>query len=168
MLQLTLLILFPFLMALAASSDLLTMTIPNSLSLGLVAGFVVVAALSGTTGAAMLMHMAAGLVVLVVAFAMFALGWIGGGDAKLAAASSLWLGFDLLPEYLMISAVAGGFLTLGLLALRQLPLPAFAARWTWLGRLHDHRTGIPYGIALAGAALALYPHSTLWTAAIGG
>lgn len=167
MVQLALLILFPFMMAFAASSDLFTMTIPNTLSVGLVAGFVVVAGLSGVGGGAILMHVAAGFLVLLVAFAMFAMGWIGGGDAKLAAASSLWLGFDLLPDYLLISAVAGGLLTVGLLGMRQLPLPAFAAGWPWLGRLHDHRTGIPYGIALAGAALALYPHSSVWTTAIG-
>lgn len=167
MVQLALVILFPFMMAFAASSDLFTMTIPNTLSAAIVAGFVVVAALSGLSAGAIAMHVAAGALVLLVAFAMFAMGWIGGGDAKLAAASSLWLGFDLLPDYLMISAFGGGLLALGLLGLRQLPLPAFAAGWTWLGRLHDHRTGIPYGIALAGAALALYPHSSVWTTALG-
>ena len=167
MVQLALLILFPFMMAFAASSDLFTMTIPNSLSVGLVTGFVGMAMLSGIGGVAMAMHVAAGSVVLLVAFGMFALGWIGGGDAKLAAASSLWLGFDLLPDYLIISAIGGGLLAIGLLGLRQVPLPAFAAGWTWLGRLHDHRTGVPYGIALAAAALALYPHSSVWTTAFG-
>lgn len=167
MVQLALLILFPFMMAFAASSDLFTMTIPNTLSIGLVAGFVIMAILSGIGGEAIVMHVAAGLVVLVVAFAMFAMGWIGGGDAKLAATSSLWLGFDLLPDYLMISAIGGGLLAIGLLGMRQLPLPAFAVGWTWLGRLHDQRTGIPYGIALAAAALALYPHSSVWTTTFG-
>ena len=67
---------------------------------------------------------------------------------------------------LLMAALAGGALTLALLALRQLPLPAFALRWPWLARLHDHRTGVPYGIALAGAALAVYPQSELWTATL--
>ena len=43
------------------------------------------------------MHVAAALAVLVVTFVFFSRGWIGGGDAKLAAATALWLGFDQLP-----------------------------------------------------------------------
>ena len=41
------------------------------------------------------------LAVLVVTFMFFARGWIGGGDAKLAAATALWLGFDQLLNYLL-------------------------------------------------------------------
>ena len=166
MTELTLLVVFPLLMALAASSDLLTMTIPNRIALALVAGFVVVALLAGLDLHTILLHVAAGSLVLVVTFAMFAFGWIGGGDAKLAATTALWLGFGTLPDYLLLSAIAGGALTLGLLAMRQMPLPAFAAGWPWLTHLHDHRTGVPYGIALAGAALAVYPYSELWVSAL--
>jgi prepilin peptidase CpaA len=164
-LEAALLVLFPLLMAYAATSDLFTMTIPNRLALILVATFPVMAVAAGLGAHAVLMNLAAGAVVLVATFTMFSLGWIGGGDAKFAAATSLWLGFGVLLDYLLIAAVAGGFLTLALLAVRQLPLPAFAARWCWLARLHDHRTGIPYGIALAGAALAVYPSSAIWAAA---
>ncbi len=166
MVELTLLVLFPSLMALAASSDLLTMTIPNAIALTLVAGFGAMALAAGLSPEAILMHLAAGSLILVVTFTLFALGWIGGGDAKLAAATALWLGFGVLLDYLLLSAIAGGALTLGLLAMRQLPLPAFALRWNWLTHLHDHRTGVPYGIALAAAALAVYPQSALWTAAL--
>lgn len=166
MIELTLLVLFPLLMAFAASSDLFTMTIPNELMVALVAAFAVMAALAGFSLDVVLMHLAAGALILVVTFAMFAFGWIGGGDAKLAAATALWLGFGVLIDYLMIAAILGGVLTLALLALRQHPLPAFAARWGWLAHLHDHRTGVPYGIALAAAALAVYPHSELWAAAL--
>lgn len=161
-----LLVLFPFLMAFAASSDLFTMTIPNRVAVILVAGFAVVALAAGLSWHAIALHAAAGVSVLAVTFAMFALGWIGGGDAKLAAAVALWLGFDVLADYLLISALAGGALTLALLAMRQWPLPAFAHRWGWLTHLHDEKTGVPYGIALAGAALALYPSSEIWTAAL--
>lgn len=166
MIELTLLVVFPLLMALAASSDLLTMTIPNKLALTLVAGFAAMAAMAGLSLDAVLMHAAAGGLMLVVTFAMFAFGWIGGGDAKLAAATALWLGFGVLLDYLLIAAVAGGFMTLGLLAMRQMPLPRFAIRWGWLTHLHDHRTGVPYGIALAGAALAVYPQSELFAVAL--
>ncbi len=85
--------LFPAMMAFAASSDLLTMTIANRVSLILVAGFAALALLSGLGGAEVLSHVEAAAVVLGVAFFCFACGWIGGGDAKLAAATALWLGF---------------------------------------------------------------------------
>ena len=87
-----LLLIFPALMAYAAASDLLTMTIPNRLSLALVAGFAAFAILAGLSMQAVLLHLGAGAAVLAASFALFAFGWIGGGDAKLAAATALWLG----------------------------------------------------------------------------
>ncbi|TDR94693.1 A24 family peptidase [Enterovirga rhinocerotis] len=162
------LVFFPLLMAYAASSDLFTMTIPNRLALLLVGAFPVMAWLAGLSLEATLLHLAAGVLVLAITFGMFAAGWIGGGDAKLAAASALWLGFGVLFEYLLIAAVAGGFLTLALLAIRRVPLPGFASRWPWLLHLHDQKTGVPYGIALAGAALAVYPSSEIWLSALSG
>jgi len=107
MLIVALLGLFPALVAYAAVSDLLTMRIPNWLSLALVAAFAMFALAGGLPWDAVLMHVAAAALVLTVCFTMFALGWIGGGDAKLAAATSLWLGFSSLLEYLLIAAVAG-------------------------------------------------------------
>lgn len=166
MVEAVLLVLFPLLMAYAATSDLFTMTIPNRLAIILVATFPLMASMAGLDWTTMLMHLAAGVVVLVVTFSLFAFGWIGGGDAKLAAATAVWLGFGVLADYLLLSAVAGGALTLALLALRKLPLPGFALGWPWLLRLHDDRTGVPYGIALAGAALAVYPSSAIWMAAL--
>jgi prepilin peptidase CpaA len=162
MLDLAALIFFPALMAYAAASDLLTMTIPNKVALALVGCFAVFAIASGLPWHAVAMHVAAGLLVLTACFGMFAFGWIGGGDAKLAAATALWLGFNTLVEYLLISTLAGGLLTLAILWLRAWPLPIFALRWDWLLRLHDRTSGVPYGIALAGAALAVYPQSPIW------
>src|SRR5262249_57240274 len=78
--------LFPAMMAFAASSDLLTMTISNRVSLILGGGFVVLTAIGGVSTADVLSHLAAGCVVLVAAFGLFARGVIGGGDAQLAAA----------------------------------------------------------------------------------
>jgi prepilin peptidase CpaA len=53
-----------------------------------------------------------------------------------------------------------------LIQFRQLPLPAALARQPWILRLHETGAGIPYGIALAAAALAVYP-KTGWMPAIG-
>ena len=161
------LILFPALMSFAASSDLLTMTISNRVSLTLIAGFAAMAFVIGMGPTAVLMHVGAAAVVLAVAFVFFAMGWIGGGDAKLAAATALWLGFDHLLVYLLYASVWGGLLTLLLMQLRTLPLPGFLYGQAWAVRLHRKDTGVPYGIALAAAALAVYP-DTIWMKALAG
>src|SRR5260370_29967238 len=101
------LLLFPALMAFAAASDLLTMTISNRVSLALAAGFLVLAILGGMGLYAILAHIGAGAAVLVMAFACFAMGWIGGGDAKVAAAAALWFGFGHLLNYLLYASLFG-------------------------------------------------------------
>jgi prepilin peptidase CpaA len=165
MTELALLTIFPLLVSLAGASDLLTMTIPNRVSVLLAAGFVTCGLLVGLAPSDAALHLASAVLVLAVGFGMFAAGWIGGGDAKLAAAIALWFGFGSLLDFLLTAMIAGGALTLIILALRRLPLPAFALGWTWASRLHDRRTGVPYGIALAAAALLVYPSSTLWRTA---
>jgi prepilin peptidase CpaA len=96
-----------------------------------------------------------------VTFAFFAFGWIGGGDAKLAAAIALWFGFDHLVVYLLYASIWGGALTLLVLKFRGMLLPATLMGQDWVARLHRRDAGVPYGIALAAAALAIYP-STAW------
>jgi prepilin peptidase CpaA len=150
------LLLFPALMAFAASSDLLTMTISNRVSLILAGSFFAVAIWSGMPLNEIGMHISAGLAVLVVTFTFFARGWIGGGDAKLAAATALWLGFDQLLNYLTIASILGGVLTLLIMRFRLMPLPALLAEQEWAKRLHRMDAGVPYGIALAIAALWVY------------
>jgi prepilin peptidase CpaA len=156
--------LFPVTMAFAASSDLFTMTIANRISLILIGGFVVLAPLIGMSAADMAWHVGAGAAVLAVTFAMFSCGWIGGGDAKLAAATALWFGFSHLFDYLIYASILGGALTLALIQFRLLPLPAILARREWIDRLHRRDGGVPYGIALAVAALLVYPHTEWMTA----
>ena len=158
--------LFPAAMAFAASSDLLTMTIANRVSLILVGGFVVLAVLSGMSAADALSHAGAAAAVLTAAFVCFARGWVGGGDAKLAAATALWLGFGHLAEYLVYASLIGGALTLLLIQFRAMPMPQLLIGREWAERLHRRDGGIPYGIALAAAALVVYPR-TEWMAAVG-
>ena len=155
------LLLFPALMAFAASSDLFTMTISNRVALALVAGFLALAAFSGMAPIDVLWHFGAALAVLAVTFVFFARGWIGGGDAKLAAATALWLGFDHLMPYLLYASIFGGILTLAMIRFRLMPLPQALAGQEWVKRLHRLDGGVPYGIALAAAALLIYP-DTAW------
>jgi prepilin peptidase CpaA len=164
-LDLARLMLFPALMAFAAASDLFTMTISNRVSVGLAAGFLIVAAASGMGWPDILSHIGAGAIVLAVAFGCFAMGWVGGGDAKVAATAALWFGFPHLMDYLLYASVFGGALTLLLLQFRQWPLPYALTGQAWLTKLHAKETGIPYGIALAIGALMVYP-DTDWVKAI--
>ena len=158
--------LFPAVMAFAASSDFFTMTIANRVSLILIGGFGLLAILTGMSVHDALLHVGAGASVLVVAFALFSFGWIGGGDAKLAAATALWFGFNHLFDYLIYSSILGGALTLLLIQFRMFPLPHVLVGRDWIERLHRRGGGIPYGIALAAAALLVYPH-TEWMTKLG-
>ena len=151
----------PALLALAAGWDIASYTIPNVLPLAIIGAFLVFALVTGLSGAAFGGHLAAGAVGLAAGFALFAAGLIGGGDAKLFAATALWFGFHDLASYALIASVLGGGLTLVLLAMRQIPLPQLLARQPWLLRLHDARAGIPYGAALAAGALAVLPQTEL-------
>jgi prepilin peptidase CpaA len=165
--EFALLLIFPGLMAFACMSDLVSMTISNKVSLALVAAFVALAGLVQMPLVAFGWHLAAGGMMLTICFALFALGWIGGGDAKLTAATSLWIGFELLLDYLLIASILGGGLTLALLAIRRHPLPQMLASQGWIDRLHKPETGIPYGIALGAAGLMVYPQSLVWKLALG-
>jgi prepilin peptidase CpaA len=164
-LDLARLLLFPALMAFAAASDLLTMTISNRVSLALTAGFLILALLGGMELYDILSHVGAGAAMLAVSFACFTMGWVGGGDAKVAAAAALWFGFGHLMNYLLYASLFGGVLTLLLLQFRQWPLPYVLAGQTWLLKLHAKESGIPYGIALAIGALMIYPE-TDWVKAV--
>ena len=159
MLNTALILFFPFFMAFAAASDLVSMTISNKVSLALIAGFMVFAFAIGMPMAEIAWHWAMFAIVLFAGFALFAFGVIGGGDAKLAAATALWLGAEYLMLYLLAAAFYGGVLTLVLLKLRSVPLPDRVANVDWIARLYRADEGVPYGIALSAAALMVYPQT---------
>lgn len=148
----------------AALTDLTSMTIRNALVIALLVAYAVLAPLAGVGLSQFSMALLAGLGVLGAGFLIFALGWVGGGDVKLAAATVLWLGADQALPYLLYAAVIGGVFTLALLQFRMLPLPASWLGRDWVTRLHGQATGVPYGVALAAAGLAVLPN-TLWMTA---
>jgi prepilin peptidase CpaA len=162
--QSLLMIVLPLILAIAAACDLTSFTIPNWLSLALVAAFVAFALAASLAPAAFSWHLLACLIALAAGFLLFALGYIGGGDAKLFAAISLWLGWHDLLAYALAASLLGGGLTILLLLLRQVPLPA-AFRPAWILKLHEKNAGIPYGVALAAGALMVLPHAEILKAA---
>jgi prepilin peptidase CpaA len=155
------LLVFPIAMAFAGAMDLLTMTIPNRISIILVAGFAIAAAIMGIGWWALASHLGAGLLMLAIGIAMFSLGWLGGGDAKLLAAAALWVGLDHLLPYVLLIGIAGGGLSIAILMYRRMPIPLWLTRHDWAINLHHAKSGIPYGIAIAAAGLHVFP-STSW------
>jgi prepilin peptidase CpaA len=156
------LVVLPILLAAAAGWDLASFTIPNFLQGLLIVCFMAFAVTVHLGAPDISSHLIAGFVGLLVGFALFALGYIGGGDAKLFAAVVLWLGLKDLMPYTLVATVLGGVLTLALVALRRLPLPAFFARQAWLLRLHDNKAGIPYGVALAAGVFVILPGTEIF------
>lgn len=155
-------IVFPFCMAYAAISDMLSMTIANRVSLLLVATFLIIAPLTGMTWSDYGWHLAAGVVVLSVTFTLFAIGGMGGGDAKLLAATALWMGFSpQLLHYLVQAAVLGGLLTLVLVFYRGSSLSVVTGGNVLLRNFADRKAGVPYGVALGIAGLMVYPSTPL-------
>jgi prepilin peptidase CpaA len=154
-------IVLPVLLASAAGWDIASFTIPNFLQLALIASFCVFILASGMAPAAIGGHLLAGFLGLVVGFTLFALGYIGGGDAKLFACVVLWLGFPNLLDYAVVASVMGGLLTLAIIGLRQMPLPVSLAGQAWILRLHDAQGGIPYGVALAAGAFLILPQAEI-------
>lgn len=147
---------FPLAMAFAAATDLLSMTVPNWISGLLIAGFIVLAPLVGLGWSEAGLHAGAAVCALIAALVPFSMRWIGGGDAKLFAAICLWMGPAQLLPFAMHAAFLGGALTLLILLVRSAPLPAVLSSHGWIARLHDAKEGVPYGVALAGAALLVY------------
>lgn len=159
MLESPLLLIFPAIMITAAFMDLLTMTIPNRISLVLAVSFVLVAPFTGLSWQSVLMHLGIGAAVLAFGIVLFLFRFVGGGDAKLLAASALWIGPAHLMPYMANVAIAGGLLSIAVLLYRSM-VPHFAVVHgapLWAMRLHDRDTGIPYGIAIAAAAVVIYP-----------
>jgi prepilin peptidase CpaA len=164
-LEVAVLTVFPAAVVFAGAMDLFTMTIPNRISLAMVVGFVVLAPLAGLGLGDMAYHAGAGLFVLAVGVLLFIPGWIGGGDAKLAAVISLWLGAEHILPYVLATSIFGGVLTLTVLRFRSMPMPAFCLSMPCVVQLHEPKNGVPYGIAIAVAALVIFPN-TPWMAVL--
>ncbi|MGB3809130.1 MAG: prepilin peptidase [Parvibaculum sp.] len=153
-------------MIFAGLRDLTTMTIPNWLTLALVLAFCIFAPLVAMPLSEIGMHVGVAFAVLLVGMAFFAKGWIGGGDAKLMAATALWVGWSQALPYFVVASLLGGALTMLILGFRKLPLPAMLVRQQWLSRLHDRGEGVPYGMALAAAALIIFPDTDFFRLAV--
>jgi tetratricopeptide (TPR) repeat protein len=101
------LLLFVFAMLSAAVSDLTTYKIRNNLILTLLLAYLAFAPVVGITCQEIGRSIAVAGLVLFLSFALFAAGWIGGGDAKLATVTTLWLGADNAFSYFLFLSLLG-------------------------------------------------------------
>ncbi len=161
-------VILPLCLAFAAFSDLFTMTIPNRISLIVIASFAAIAPFSGLGWEEIGMHFAGAAIVFSACFALFAVNVMGGGDAKLLSATALWFGFNQSLVFLVAYVgMIGGLLTLLILLVRSqantilaigLPVPNSVLL----------AKKIPYGIAIAIGGFLAYPSSPLFIAALEG
>jgi prepilin peptidase CpaA len=164
-----LLCVFAVLVIVAALKDLSTYTIPNWVSGVLALAFVPAVFAAGAHPLQIGLAVLIGLVMLGVGVAMFALGWLGGGDAKLMAAASLWLGLQGLGPFVLFTGLAGGALALLLLGMRSAWVRPFAASGPpWVDRLATPGAAAPYGVAIAIGALAALPSGLVMRAVHAG
>lgn len=165
MLDYPVLLLFPVALMIAAVSDIMTMTIPNRLSLALIAAFPIAAFMAGLPMATALMHLAAFAIVLALCFGLFSVNLLGGGDAKLLASASLWIGMSQLVPFVIWVTLFGGGLALIVLAFRSFPVSALPVP-EWAIRLHKSGGGIPYGLAICAGGLYIYPKTEIFRALV--
>lgn len=158
---------FPIAMVYAAWRDVVSYEVPNWVSVFLLAAFAVVAVFAGMAPTTLAWHLAAGGTMLLVGWGLFALGLIGGADAKLLAAAAVWTSWALLAELLLVMALLGGLLALGLILWRRFDLPAGWAGHEWVRRLHARDAGLPYCAAIACAGLWIFPRLPLLAAVPG-
>jgi len=137
----------------AAVSDLVSFRIPNAVPIIAAAAFPLTTLALGWELRTLMLHLGAGATMLALCFVLFIRGYIGGGDAKLLAAASLWTGWAMMPAHIFAVTVLGGLFALLVLVFRRLPLPDAFAAISWVARLHGEPAHIPYGVAIAGGTL---------------
>lgn len=108
--------------AVIAYRDVCTRRIPNEFSIAVAVLGLAQVILAGDLHMA-LYTIAAAAAVFVVSFAMFWLGWIGGGDAKLLSASALLVGYHDLFSFLMMMGLCGGLLALAVIVTGRFGAP---------------------------------------------
>ena len=165
---LAILAVMPALVIVAGLKDLTSMTIPNWISGLLVLGFFPAALATGLGPVQVLLHLGVAFAALIVGAGMFALRWLGGGDAKLMAGACLWLGLEGSGMFLLWTGMMGGLFCLALLFARFHSRPYLAGAPGWLVHLMEPKGDIPYGVAIAAGALMAYPASPLMALFITG
>ena len=158
---------YPAALLIAAVNDIYEFKIPNWISLLLVVTFLLAGMAIGAPFSLILEGVMLGFGVLVVGFLLFARNIIGGGDAKLLAATSAWIGFSGLSTFLVSTAMAGAGLAIFLMLFRKTPAFPFYAHAPWLFRLHQTQADIPYAVAICVGGLVSFEQTTFFQLSFG-
>lgn len=159
MIHTLILTLFPVLIIIAAIGDFLTMKIPNWLNVLVGVSFFGAAIYVGMPLEQIGWHVAAGVIVLVIGFGLFAAGFIGGGDAKLLAVAAMWLGMEQLILFLLVMSIAGGLLAVVMKLWWWIRLETEMRGFKWFKSKLKSSIDLPYGVAIAVGALVAFRQS---------
>lgn len=150
----------------AALNDANAMKIPNRIPLIAFLSFFLVLPFTWAGIPVFLEHLNVCLVVFAVGFAMFAFGWMGGGDSKLLAGTAIWFTWSDIFTYILLTTVFGAILTIILVVGRAfIPIRILTTPWAQM-MLKDEKK-IPYGLALAAGAICTLPTSRVFLATLG-
>ena len=155
------LLILPLLLVIAAMHDVATLTIPNWISGLLFVSFPALGFVFGMPVGQIGISFVVGFGFLLGGMSLFAMGWLGGGDAKLIAATALWFGWPAALTFLVYTMLAGGAATLLLLSFRRMPVSQPVLSLSWARRLHSTNNALPYGVAIAVGGLIALPQSPL-------
>jgi prepilin peptidase CpaA len=134
----------------AAYGDVKTLQIPNKLVIAVaLLGLIRLAVIGDLTVA--LYTVGASVLILITVFLLFWRGFVGGGDAKLIAATALLVGYHNLLGFLVLMSLCGVLVTLAVL------VTGFRG---WRSQIDvgspeppKARLAVPYGVAIAGGGI---------------
>lgn len=135
-------------------SDVKSLRIPNAYVVAILLAFVPAFLIAPEQFGAWWEHLGAFAAIFAITYVMFAVGMIGGGDAKLGSALALWVGLKGLMAYVFYMAVVGGVLGLFSLLLKKKKPFTKPKKGSWVATVQDGGNAVPYGIALSIGAWA--------------
>ncbi|MEO1135598.1 MAG: prepilin peptidase, partial [Pseudomonadota bacterium] len=163
-----LLSIFPAALLIAAANDIYEFKIPNWISILLITAYPAAGLAVGASPEVMFEGVLIGAAALTIGFILFATKIVGGGDAKLLAATAPWLGLGSLGVFLFNTAISGLILALIMVMFRKLPILPVYAHAPWLIRLHERKKDLPYAVAIASGALLSFSQTPYFQLVIGG
>lgn len=125
----------------AAYGDVKTLRIPNFLVVAVATLGLLRLVVIGDPSVA-LYTTGATAAVFVIAFLLFSLGLVGGGDAKLITATALLIGYHDLFNFLVLMSICGALLSLAVLLMHRSSEASPSKA----------RLPVPYGVAIAAGA----------------
>jgi prepilin peptidase CpaA len=154
------LLVFAGFMVWAGVGDVRSFKITNKLNVAIAAAFVVLAVPMGMGWLEIFGHVKVAAITLAITLSMFFIGIFGGGDAKMAGATALWLGPTAMIPFIYFTALSGGVLVLILIIGRRLAKAYGLPRSPkWARRMLRRHSAVPYGVALGIGALIAVPNA---------